>query len=176
MNLDLSMIPTGIRKSALVAFAEKDVNGVLFRMSSDYYCDFLYANRIHLTEKGMWPEALIRGWTGHKIEMGEDPRWAEILLSTPIKEFRAYSAIIPDSEFLYRGVSSNTYEIGFSWTSSYKIAKFFAKRFYRPNPRILKLKFRPEIVLFFTDDREEKEYILEVSSLSNDEFTTETLR
>lgn len=83
-------------------------------------------------------------------------------------KLRATGDPIPDQEFftLYRGVAGNGRKRrvnGISWTSSPKVAAWFAKRYdWLEDPAVFKITVPNNQVLACINDRNEKEYLLKL--------------
>tara|TARA_R110002020_G_C15800747_1_gene731118 strand:+ start:13 stop:468 length:456 start_codon:yes stop_codon:yes gene_type:complete len=81
---------------------------------------------------------------------------------------------LPKEIILYRGIllkdnSDFDLNVGVSWTTDSKIAKMFAYRFLSLGGEacILKAEARKKDVLFYTDEREEREIIIDPVNLKN---------
>ena len=81
---------------------------------------------------------------------------------------------LPETITVYRGIllKHNTdfdINVGVSWTTNSKIAKMFAYRFLGLGGEacILKAEAPKEAVLFYTDEREESEIIIDPLNLKN---------
>jgi len=81
---------------------------------------------------------------------------------------------LPEKITIYRGIllkenSDFDIDVGVSWTTDSKIAKMFAYRFLRLGGEacILKAEARKKDVLFYSDEREEREIIIDPINLEN---------
>lgn len=77
---------------------------------------------------------------------------------------------LPDIVTIYRGVRSEDYKYGFSWTLSKSKAEWFATRFERGTPIALKALVNREDILCYTDNRNEREIIIDPEKLDKDKI------
>lgn len=77
---------------------------------------------------------------------------------------------LPDIVTIYRGVRSEDYKYGFSWTLSKSKAEWFATRFERDTPILLKTTVSREDILCYTDNRNEREIIIDPEKLDKDKI------
>lgn len=104
--------------------------------------------------------------------------WFEVADKTILMdeyELEKYNAL-PDTFQVYRGVASDTYRKGLSWTLSYETAEFFATRFeFNDTPVIYSFTISKKDVLAYFGDRNEAEIIINPLTLENYKINTEYL-
>lgn len=75
-------------------------------------------------------------------------------------EERKLLSELPDGVLIYRGVRSENYKYGLSWTLDVNTAKWFASRFDTNTQIVYKAVIQKEDILAYISDRGEKEIII----------------
>nr|BDD45882.1 hypothetical protein 11 [Candidatus Hydrogenedentota bacterium] len=163
------MMRESSRDIAEIAFNNRD--GVAFAYSAyDDDCMFalVWENSNILIEKGMYEDALFTALSNNKYC---NPDWRpQSLLGAieraDIDKIRALGNPIPDGEkfTLYRGVAGpksmrNVRSI--YWTDDFDVAAWFACRFhYLDDPAVYKTTVSRKKIVYFLDERSEREFIV----------------
>lgn len=82
---------------------------------------------------------------------------------------------LPDTFQVYRGVGSDAYRKGLSWTLSYETAEFFAIRFELKFPVLYSFTVNKKDTLAYFGNRDEDEIIINPLTLENYKINTEYL-
>lgn len=161
--------PEDTKKAALEHWQKGEIFSLMCKLSQQDYIPFVIANRVQLKAVGMYEQALYNSFVadGHA---GMEQWIANALLAAADHDkLRAagkpYDATKPIT--LYRGTHKRSVTLAKrnSWTSDIKIAKWFAARFIpkgKNQPTVYELLVPPEHILFFSNDREESEYFIEM--------------
>ena len=165
--LNLGAMCSGLHSLALEAWARGDMSGVLGRMSSDRYWDFMADNLAQLTARGFLEQAFIHAFSGVRENLGQAYSVVEAVVSLVDREkLRALGDPLPADPpwTVYRGVAGKGKARrvrGWSWTSDLEQARWFANRFPElSDPAVFSASVGREQVLFYTNDRDEKEFAL----------------
>lgn len=73
---------------------------------------------------------------------------------------------LPEKVTIYRGIRDEKYIKGFSWTVSKDKGIWFAKRFDTDNQILLETVIDKKDILCYTDERDEKEVIINPKKLN----------
>lgn len=172
-RLDLSWFPYNLRDMALEALAERDALGFLIRASSDYGIRIVFYNQGILDTLGILEEAFVHAVTGCRVNNYHDYQLIAWILSRLDRaKLRAAGDSIPGTGpwTLYRGVSGRGAARrvrGFSWTADRDRAEWFARRgaqFGLADPAVATATVEDDRVLFYTNDREEQEFFVDLPS------------
>lgn len=126
-------------------------------------CIFFMENMFLLKRRGMYETALVDAYTS------TDTIWSyrdlEFLFGYADRnKLRAAGDPIPDGKLtLYRGVSGllgKRKVSGMSWTRSLELARWFANWRNTPNPTVYETVASTDDVYFYTNGREEQEFVL----------------
>ena len=165
--LKLGAMCSGLHSLALEAWARGDMSGVLGRMSSDRYWDFMADNLTPLIAKGLLEEAFVHAYTGVRVNLG--PYYsvvsAVVEFSNPDKLRDLGDPFPPGAPWtVYRGVSGRGRARrvrGYSWTIDRDKAQWFANRFASlGNPAVFSTTIEQNNVLFYTNGRKEQEFVV----------------
>ena len=80
-------------------------------------------------------------------------------------EINVYNSL-SDEIIVYRGVSSEKYKLGISWTLDKDVAAWFSKRFDKSS-FIYSCKVKKSDILCYINSRNEKEVIIDIKALKN---------
>lgn len=171
---NLRTVPVTFRAGALKFWNEGDISNILAFIESHQYFEFIEDNLVPLYSCGFLEELLVTAITGFNTMMAPFPHrlYLKSLLNfAKIEKLRSYGDPFPHDESfeLYRGVvdGGNIDLIrGLSWTGSPEIASWFATKFNpsrkRKNPAIFKLIVPNNKIYFYSNDRNEDEFVVDV--------------
>lgn len=156
-------------EQATRAFIEGDMGIFLLTRCNTRALGVVMLNIAPLQEIGKYEEALASAWTvtraNHAGYRMEDVRY--LLKIADRSRLRACGDPIPerDSFTLFRGCAGKgaaKRKRGFSWTSNYDTAMWFAKRLtpWLKDPAVYKVVVSKDNILFHTNERKESEYVL----------------
>jgi len=133
---------------------------------SDHYKRLFQDNEAALKARGLLESAIARMYVGSKVNtaawtLGE---LKKLLESCNREKLRAMGQPLPgDGPFVvYRGIAGGgRYRRikGFSWTASLDLACWFATRLRLENPAVYTTTFNREDILFYTNVRNEQEFV-----------------
>ena len=166
-KLWLDPIPESLRDCAIKALEERCVESFLLLAPNNARLWLLLYNLSAIQATGRYEEALYLAYTETRSFM-KFRHWFNYVFqqADPEKLRRAGSEIpqTPEAGFFvaYRGISgkTNRYVRGYSWTASSERAKWFATRFNLPNPAVYQGLFLRAHILFYTNDRDEQEFVV----------------
>lgn len=171
---DFSMIPAAFMKMAQESWEQGDIETVMLRIDSHKHMDFVIGNIVRLISRGLFEKAIIEAYTSINFNMGRLPNWKDLRVMLNLadrKRLREAGDPIPTKQPIkvYRGVGDgriNTYVRGFSWTSSPEVASYFAldwaDRVKNNDPAVFEVIIKPENIFFFTNARNEAEYVVDL--------------
>jgi hypothetical protein len=168
---DLAITWAETQGYALDSLVKNDVGGVLILMSNTCGIDFIWDNLFLLKEDGLLEKAFVFAWDGSRVNWCHVPQW---MLNFTVSQcsrdrLRSLGDPIPDGETftLFRGISGNgpaRRKRGLSWTGDFEKAKWFAVRFpHLAVPAVIQATIPRECVLFYTNSRQENEFICKVN-------------
>jgi hypothetical protein len=164
---DFSIFRGPVREIARKALDEGDVEGLLILETNELALQIAAANAGALRERGLLEKAFVHAWIATRTN------WVRV----PLRELRALirlcdrdrlraegDPIPPGASFtLYRGVSGRGHrrrESGLSWTRDAEKAGWFATRFDLERPAVLRAEVCRGEVLFYSNDRDEDDFVL----------------
>ena len=171
---DLHIVPKRMRVKTLDLWNKGDMSGILLRMSSHRHFRFIDDNLFQLYRCGMLEEALVSAYITFNTGLAPFPNrlFLKSLFSfTDIDKLRSLADPLPhEGPFeLYRGVvngGNKDLMRGLSWTGTPEIASSFALDYSpfieRKDPAVFKLVVPIEKIYFYSNDREEDEFVVNV--------------
>ena len=171
--VDLRRVSSFGRARARQSWDQGDLWGVLTCMGNHEYFDFVFDNIPQLAAAELLEAAVIAAWISINPNMGRLPQpstMRRLWSSCDRDKLMAAGNPLPSgNEFeLYRGVPDASYLAsipGISWTSSIDIARKFAQSiglYDHPHPAVFRLVVPRNRVIAYTDEREEKEFIVDI--------------
>lgn len=185
MRLDLDCVDSVLRQQALDYFEAGDISAVLCCMSNESCLEFVFDNWPVLKSRGLLEKAVFEAWIGIRTNYA---RWDKaairaLFMQCNLNKLKSLGDPLPTTPVnVYRGVCGSGRERrvrGFSWTDSLDCAAWFALRFHRvefEDPAIYRATVHPESIYFVTNDRQEREYVAEVSRCRRVKLSLEQLR
>jgi hypothetical protein len=167
-RLWLRAIPRECRRRAAAALAKRDAEGFLLWADNQQRMELVCKNWEILQEKGVYEEALLRAFTGPRVNNSNwRPEDLELFFLLADRE-RLLSCGDPlpgEGPFtIYRGVAGHgksRRERGLSWTASLERARWFAQRMaFLGDPAVYAVTISREHVLAYSDGRNEQEFII----------------
>lgn len=177
-KFDLNKVPAELREHAQKYLDADDIEGVLYTLPSHERLDFVAWNQDALILRGMLEKAFVSAYVSDDMSMFSIYDAIELILESCDREYMRETLYPPPVKKkrykLYRGVvnieeAMGNYYGGYSWTSSYAVAHNFALR--RANllkmndPAVLVSFVRHENIIFYSNDRKENEYFVDVTCL-----------
>ena len=176
--MDLSLIPPCLRAQAIEGLKNDDILQCLFRMDSEKRIVFVSDNMYHLLDLGYFEEALLNAFVDMKPDrfyFSFDLIWDLFLLANTDELINCGDPlpVKQDTYTLYRGISGDgsielgtrprSLERGLSWTSSFDVAKWFAKRGNSYNPTVYMAQVPRKNIFAYINDRNEEEFICDIT-------------
>lgn len=166
-QLDLSLISPVLHEQAREAFDLGDVCGLLISMDNTRCMAFVFNNIVVLKERGIFEPALVSAYMGTRNNLAYCPLSAlNFIFSFADRDklMAAGDPLPPGDEFtLYRGVAGKSpyrKPSGYSWTSDFERAVWFASRLPRlEDPAVYKTTVHRDEILFFSNERNEQDFI-----------------
>lgn len=168
--LNLTLIAPILHESALEEIEVGNVSGFLGKSEygNQHTLTIVHQNIDALKERGLYEKALIDAFIDSRTNNHQWPaRELEALFQFADRErLRAAGNRLPNPGpfTLYRGVAGRAPSRrvrGLSWTSSFDRAKWFAQRWPElGDPAVYRAIVAEEDVLFYTNDRNEEEYVV----------------
>jgi hypothetical protein len=165
-KLNLSTLNYMMHGLAQEAFNDRDVLGFVGLAGSGDALALIYDNVFALKHRGIYEAALVRAFTGTRVNHSDwpDSRITFLFQQAEKKKMREAGGTIPDAAVkIYRGISGHGRRRrlkGYSWTDSLKVACWFAIRWELPNPAVLTATVQPDEILCCVNDRQEREFIV----------------
>lgn len=152
-------------EEAKQAYIRGDLDGLWSLVNFHGQLAFVFDNYYLLMLRGIYEKALLRGYTGVKIN---HHKW-DLSVIKDLFHFADRDMLLaagdplpPGDMFtLYRGVSGVgkfRKPSGPAWTDDLETAKLFAQKLCRPDPAVYTATVRREDVLYFTNCRHEREF------------------
>jgi hypothetical protein len=170
----LDPISPALRWMAIKALDEKDPGFLGFTDNLDGM-ELVSRNQKYLLEAGIYEACLVWAFTGTRLNWsGHDDLLLYLFSLADCKKLLAQGDALPDREVftLYRGISGRGQDRGkvkgWSWTSSLKTGWWFARRFEElglEDPAVYQAEVHRGDILFFTNAREESEFVCLPTSL-----------
>lgn len=149
------------------ALEERDPVRLLISVGNDAALPLVFKVFQELLVLSMFEDCLVEAWLSARVNhAGLSNRRLVGLFSLADRErLRAAADPIPNgSSFrLYRGVAGTgrgRRVRGLAWTSDLERARWFAQRFPLPNPAVFTAEVERSDVLFYSDDRNESEFVI----------------
>ncbi len=168
-QLWLDPIPDSLRAEAVADLEQGDYLGFLIKGDNLYSLDLVCFNAPVLKELGVYEPALLHAITATRTNNRRWPlRELKAMFDQADRErLRAAGSPLPSPGpfTLYRGVAGRGAARrvrGFSWTSSFERAAWFARRFgsLLHDPTVYRVTVSEEAVLVYDNGRSEEEFIV----------------
>lgn len=158
----MKYIAKDLQKSAALALEAGDSSQLMSFVNNHEATAFLWENREALEEANLMPPCIMLAYAAHNWNNHTTQGIYQELFELYQEDLNAISEECSRPPLLYRGVAGveNRHELGFSWTSSKAVAETFAKRLELPNPSIITAQFDWSEFLFYTNARNEQEYVM----------------
>lgn len=166
---DLRCVREDLRDLAQESFSAGDARGFVMCANSGNQLTLVLDNHLHLKRKGMLEAALIEAYVGTKVNTSHLllRKIESLFLDCDRPRLRALGDALPGPGAfqVYRGVAGDRDKRrarGYSWTDSLEIACWFAvtsATFSGREPAIYTASLPDSEVLFFTDGRQEREFV-----------------
>ena len=173
-ELNLEMVPIFIRDRTKECFAAGNVAGMLITMPNTECLEFVARNAVHLIRRGIYEESLASAFSDTRTNFADYPpsliKFA-FHMADRKKLLAAGDPLPPGKTFeVFRGVAGLKRwrrHSGPSWTGDVEKARWFARRSALaglPNPAVLVATIRREDVYYYTNHRNEHEFVVYVDS------------
>ena len=160
-------------KRAMSMEQKRDIVGrMLLDIESNAELRYVLDHSVQLQAMGLFEVAFVQAWsassTNNCLFDADSLEWV-LMNDCDRNELRAASDALPEGETftIYRGVSGKgkfRRVRGLAWTADLHLACWFAMRYVDEDPRFIdpavyKATVNHDEVLFFTDDRNEQEFV-----------------
>ncbi len=167
--MNLKPIAPYIHDLALQAWEHRDMRGMLHYVDSPHTIELVHLNIDTLRMAGLLEEITVLAWINSRTKIKTESAcalWREVFDECDRDALWASGDRIPEGmHTLYRGVAGTNHrrENGFSWTADRDTAEWFASRYYLENPTVLERPLDLAEVLFYTNQRREQEFVLDIA-------------